>query len=153
MPGPHLDALRAAAAATKTTVVIGVNERSRHSLGLIYSSIVTIGPDGSVLNVHRKLVPMWAEELTWGGGDGNTVRVLDSAVGPLGAPACGENTNTLARFSLLAQGKLVHVGVASRCPSRRPTTTWRRPSRSAAPPTPSRASCSPWSPAPPSPTR
>ncbi|MFI5615095.1 carbon-nitrogen hydrolase family protein [Amycolatopsis sp. NPDC051903] len=109
IPGPHLDALRAAAAATKTTVVIGVNERSRHSLGLIYNSVVTIGPDGSVLNVHRKLVPTWAEKLTWGGGDGSTVRVLDSAVGPLGALACGENTNTLARFSLLAQGELVHV--------------------------------------------
>ena len=109
IPGPHLDTLRAAAAATGTTVVIGVNERSKHSLGLLYNSIVTIGPDGAVLNVHRKLVPTWAEKLTWGGGDGSTVRVVESAVGPLGALACGENTNTLARFSLLAQGELVHV--------------------------------------------
>jgi aliphatic nitrilase len=35
--------------------------------------------------------------------------VYDTAVGPLGALACGENTNTLARFALLAQGELVHV--------------------------------------------
>ncbi|MGW4033459.1 carbon-nitrogen hydrolase family protein [Streptomyces sp. NPDC004838] len=109
IPGPHLDTLRAAAAGTRTTVVIGVNERSAHSLGLLYNTVVTIGPDGSVLHVHRKLVPTWAEKLTWGGGDGSTVRVVPSAVGPLGTLACGENTNTLARFSLLAQGELVHV--------------------------------------------
>jgi aliphatic nitrilase len=109
IPGPHLDTLRAAAAATSTTVVIGVSERSRRSHGLMYNSVVTIGTDGTVLNVHRKLVPTWAEKLTWGQGDGSTVRVVDSAVGPLGVLACGENTNTLARFSLLAQGELVHV--------------------------------------------
>ncbi|MGW6458100.1 carbon-nitrogen hydrolase family protein, partial [Streptomyces sp. NPDC055078] len=109
IPGPHLDTLRAAAADTGTTVVIGVSERSPRGVGLIYNSVVTIGPDGSVLNVHRKLVPTWPEKLSWGQGDGSTVRVLDSAVGPLGALACGENTNTLARFSLLAQGELVHV--------------------------------------------
>jgi nitrilase len=109
IPGPHVDTLRAAAAATRTTVVIGINERSKYSLGLLYNSLVTIGPDGSVLGVHRKLVPTWAEKLTWGNGDGSTVRVLQTPVGPLGALACGENTNTLARFSLLAQGELVHV--------------------------------------------
>ncbi|MFE4667046.1 carbon-nitrogen hydrolase family protein [Streptomyces sp. NPDC056716] len=109
IPGPHLDTLRAAAAATGTTVVIGVSERSPRSAGLLYNSVVTLGPDGSVLNVHRKLVPTWPEKLSWGQGDGSTVRVLDTAVGPLGALACGENTNTLARFSLLAQGELVHV--------------------------------------------
>ncbi|MBC2642626.1 MULTISPECIES: carbon-nitrogen hydrolase family protein [unclassified Rhodococcus (in: high G+C Gram-positive bacteria)] len=109
IPGPHLDTLRAAAAATKTTVVIGVNERGRHSLGVLYNSVVTIGPDGSVIAVHRKLVPTWAEKLTWTNGDGSTLRVHQTEVGPLGVLACGENTNTLARFALLAQGELVHV--------------------------------------------
>ena len=33
----------------------------------------------------------------------------DTSIGKLGSLACGENTNTLARFSLLAQGELVHV--------------------------------------------
>ena len=37
------------------------------------------------------------------------MRVYETEIGPLGALACGENTNTLARFSLLAQGELVHV--------------------------------------------
>ncbi|MDV7356675.1 carbon-nitrogen hydrolase family protein [Rhodococcus oxybenzonivorans] len=109
IPGRHLDTLRAAAAATKTTVVIGVNERGRHSLGVLYNSVLTIGPDGSLIAVHRKLVPTWAEKLTWTNGDGSTLRVHNTEVGPLGVLACGENTNTLARFTLLAQGELVHV--------------------------------------------
>jgi nitrilase len=107
--GPHVDALRAAAAATRTTVVIGVNERGRHSLGVLYNSVLTIGPDGALIGVHRKLVPTWAEKLTWTNGDGSTLRVHQTEVGPLGVLACGENTNTLARFTLLAQGELVHV--------------------------------------------
>ncbi|MFF2653677.1 carbon-nitrogen hydrolase family protein [Streptomyces sp. NPDC058045] len=109
VPGPHVDTLRAAAAATGTTVVIGVNERGSHSLGVLYNSVLVIGPDGTLLGVHRKLVPTWAEKLTWTGGDGSSVRVHQTPVGPLGTLACGENTNTLARFSLLAQGELVHV--------------------------------------------
>ena len=32
-----------------------------------------------------------------------------TTLGPLGALACGENTNTLARFALLEQGELIHV--------------------------------------------
>ena len=55
-------------------------------------------------------MPTWAEKLTWAGGDGSSAcACTTTAVGPLGALACGENTNTLARFTLLAQGELVHV--------------------------------------------
>ncbi|QKW07243.1 carbon-nitrogen hydrolase family protein [Streptomyces sp. NA04227] len=109
VPGPEVDALRAAAAATGSTVVIGVNERGAHSLGVLYNSMLVIGSDGALLGVHRKLVPTWAEKLTWTGGDGSSVRVHHTPVGPLGVLSCGENTNTLARFALLAQGELVHV--------------------------------------------
>lgn len=109
VPGPQVDRLCAAAAATKTTVVIGVNERGRYSLGVLYNSILIIGPDGALIGVHRKLVPTWAEKLTWTNGDGSTLRVHHTEVGPLGVLACGENTNTLARFTLLAQGELVHI--------------------------------------------
>lgn len=109
IPGPEIDQLRAAARRTGTTVVIGVNERDPFSMGTLYNSVVFIGPDGALLGVHRKLVPTWAEKLTWAGGDGQSLRVYDTALGRLGALACGENTNTLARFALLAQGETVHV--------------------------------------------
>jgi len=109
VPGPEVDRLCAAARANQIHVVIGINERSTHSWGAIYNTMLFIGPDGTLLGKHRKLVPTWAEKLTWTGGDGSSLRVYDTAVGPLGGLACGENTNTLARFALLAQGELLHV--------------------------------------------
>lgn len=109
LPGPEIDTVRAAARDNGTHVVIGVNERSPVSLGALYNTLVFIGPDGAILGRHRKLVPTWAEKLTWTGGDGASLTVYDTALGPLGGLACGENTNTLARFALLAQGELIHA--------------------------------------------
>ncbi|TGN90729.1 carbon-nitrogen hydrolase family protein [Bradyrhizobium yuanmingense] len=109
VPGPEVDVVREAARNTGCHVVLGVNERSPVSLGAIYNTLVFIGPDGALLGKHRKLVPTWAEKLTWTGGDGSSLRVYDTEIGRLGGLACGENTNTLARFALLGQGELVHV--------------------------------------------
>jgi nitrilase len=107
--GPEVGALRAAARNHDIHVVIGINERSPVSWGAIYNTLLFIGPDGRLLGRHRKLVPTWAEKLTWTPGDGSSLVVYQTAIGPLGGLACGENTNTLARFTLLAQGELVHV--------------------------------------------
>jgi nitrilase len=109
VPGPEIDVVRKAARDSGCYVVLGVNERSPVSLGAIYNTLLFIGPDGGLLGKHRKLVPTWAEKLTWTGGDGSSLRVYDTGIGPLGGLACGENTNTLARFALLGQGELVHV--------------------------------------------
>ena len=109
IPGPEIGRVSTAAREAGVHVVIGVNERSPVSLGTLYNTLVFIGPDGTILGKHRNLVPTWAEKLTWAHGDGSTLKVYDTAIGPLGGLACGENTNTLARFSLLAQGELVHV--------------------------------------------
>ena len=109
VPGPEVDQLCTVAREAGVHVVIGVNERSPVSLGTLYNTMLFIGPDGEILGKHRKLVPTWAEKLTWAHGDGSTLTVYDTAIGPLGGLACGENTNTLARFTLLAQGELVHV--------------------------------------------
>src|SRR5687768_11147852 len=109
IPGPEIAKIAQAAARHCINVVVGVNERSRYGVGTIYNTLVTIGDDGRILGRHRKLVPTWAEKLTWAPGDASGLRVHQTSVGPLGSLACGENTNTLARFSLLAQGELVHV--------------------------------------------
>jgi nitrilase len=109
VPGPEIRHVAEVAKRHGVYVVLGVNERSRTSIATIYNTLVLIGADGKLLGRHRKLVPTWAEKLTWAPGDGASLRVYDTAVGKLGALACGENTNTLARFSLLAQGELVHV--------------------------------------------
>lgn len=89
-------------------IVVGMNERGE-SLGEIYNTNLIIDADGTLLSRHRKLVPTWAEKLSWTAGDGDSLRVFQSKVGPIGTLACGENTNTLARFALLAQGELIHV--------------------------------------------
>jgi aliphatic nitrilase len=109
IPGPEVDRLCAAAREHDCVVVIGVNERDPRALGTLYNTNIVIGADGTILGRHRKLVPTWAEKLTWAGGDGSSLRVYDTPVGPLGTLACGENTNTLARFALLSAGELVHV--------------------------------------------
>ena len=109
LPGPEIEALQAAAAKCGVTVVIGVNERSPVSMGTIFNTNLVIGPTGQLLGKHRKIVPTFAEKLTWGSGDGSSIRVYETPSGRLGTLACGENTNTLARFSLLAQGEQVHV--------------------------------------------
>ena len=54
-------------------------------------------------------MPTFAEKLTWGWGDGSSLRVYDTPFGRLGTLVCGENTNTLARFALIAQGEQIHV--------------------------------------------
>lgn len=109
IPGPEIAKIAQAAARHRSHVVIGVNERNRHGIGTVYNTLVTISDRGLILGRHRKLVPTWAEKLTWAPGDASALRVHKTSIGPLGALACGENTNTLARFSLLAQGELVHV--------------------------------------------
>lgn len=109
LPGPEIAVVCEAARETGVHVIIGVNERSPVSLGTLYNTLAFIGPDGSIIGRHRKLVPTWAEKLTWAPGDGSGLVVHDTAIGPIGALACGENTNTLARFALLAQGELVHA--------------------------------------------
>lgn len=107
--GPEVKMLCKAAKDNNCHVVMGCNERNNISSGIIYNSILIINGNGELIGVHRKIVPTWAEKLTWAGGDGSSLKVYDTKIGRLGALACGENTNTLARFALLSQGEMVHI--------------------------------------------
>jgi len=89
-------------------IVIGINERG-DSYGEIYNTNLIIDNTGTLIGKHRKLVPTWAEKLTWSSGDGSSLKVYKTEIGPIGTLACGENTNTLARFTLLLQGELIHI--------------------------------------------
>lgn len=104
----ELQPLFAAAREYQMNIVIGINERG-DSFGEIYNTNLIINHQGELIGRHRKLVPTWAEKLTWTSGDGSSLKVYPTNVGPLGTLACGENTNTLARFTLLSQGELLHV--------------------------------------------
>ncbi|MBF6608007.1 MAG: carbon-nitrogen hydrolase family protein, partial [Flavobacterium sp.] len=105
---PPIARLCKAAQQYDVNVVMGINERGA-SYGEIYNTNLIISNSGKIIGKHRKLVPTWAEKLTWSSGDGSSLKVYDTSTGPLGTLACGENTNTLARFTLLSQGELVHV--------------------------------------------
>jgi aliphatic nitrilase len=108
VPSAEIDRLLKAAKEHDIHVVIGINERGQ-SYGEIYNTNLIIDNNGNLIGKHRKLVPTWAEKLTWTSGDGSSLKVYPTEIGPIGTLACGENTNTLARFALLSQGELIHV--------------------------------------------
>jgi nitrilase/aliphatic nitrilase len=109
VPGPQTERLADLARRHGVHVSIGVTERSPVSMGALYNTNLLFGADGRLLNRHRKLVPTWAEKLTWANGDASQLRPAQTPIGRLGALICGENTNTLARYALLAQGEQVHM--------------------------------------------
>lgn len=101
----HLKPIQAAAKRLKVTVSIGIHERDgEFSRGTLYNSLVLIGPDGEILNRHRKLVPTNPERMVWGEGDGTGLRVSDTPSGRVGGLICWENYMPLARFAIFAQG-------------------------------------------------
>lgn len=107
--GPELNQIRFAAKQNDIFVSIGFNEATKISVGCIWNSNVIIGPDGGILNHRRKLVPTFYEKLVWASGDGSGLETIDTDIGRLGILICGENTNPLARYALMAQGEQVHI--------------------------------------------
>jgi aliphatic nitrilase len=107
--GPELARIRETARRKGVFVSIGFTEGITTSVGCLWNSNALIGADGTLLNHHRKLVPTWYEKLIWANGDGSGLRVCGTELGRLGMLICGENTNPLARFALMAEGEQVHV--------------------------------------------
>jgi aliphatic nitrilase len=107
--GPEIQRIRYAAKKHKIFVSIGFSERNPASIGGLWNSNLLIGEDGNVLVHHRKLVPTFYEKLAWNPGDAYGLRVAETRIGRIGALICGENTNPLARFALIAQGEQIHV--------------------------------------------
>lgn len=105
-----LQPVQDAAAEHGVTIVIGVNELdSEYSGTTIFNTVVVIGPQGSVLNRHRKMMPTNPERMVWGMGDASGLRVVDTPVGRLGTLICWENYMPLARYALYAQGIEIYV--------------------------------------------
>jgi predicted amidohydrolase len=101
--------LREAARQHGVTVVMGLNERAGRASGTLYNSLITIGSDGSTLNLHRKLSPTHTERIVWGAGDAAGLRVVDTEAGRVGGLICWEHWNPLARQALHAQEEQLHV--------------------------------------------
>ncbi len=113
IPGPAFDRLAAAAREACATLVVGISERVGRGAGrgTLYNSLITIGPDGTLLNHHRKLMPTYTERLVWGAGDVEGLRAVDTPAGRVSALVCWEHWMPLARQALHESGEDVHVAV------------------------------------------
>ena len=113
VPGPETAEIEAFSRARGVTLVIGVNERVDRGPGngTLYNSLLTFGPDGSLVNHHRKLVPTYTERLVWGQGDGHGLRAVDTPVGRVGGLVCWEHWMPLARQALHISGEHIHIAV------------------------------------------
>ena len=105
VPGPHAQRLSRAAASHKMVVVAGVNELDGGSL---YNTQLVYDADGELILKRRKITPTFHERMIWGQGDGSGLKAVDSAVGRIGALACWEHYNPLARYTLMADREEIH---------------------------------------------
>ena len=87
-------ALSEAVAANGLACITGAIERRG---GTLYCSTFGFEKDGSLLGVHRKLMPTAMERLIWGMGDAGDLPVMDSSVGRLASAICWENYMPLLR--------------------------------------------------------
>jgi len=106
VPGPVTEAMAAVAASRGIVVVLGVNERDHGSL---YNTQLVFDANGDLVLKRRKITPTFHERMIWGQGDGSGLTVVETAVGRLGALACWEHYNPLARYALMAQHEEIHA--------------------------------------------
>ena len=100
VPGPTLERIGEAAAEASAYVVIGVTEIDG---GTLYNTLLYLGPDGRLLQRHRKLMPTGGERTVWGMGDGSELGVVSTPFGVVGGLLCWENYMPLARAAIYAQ--------------------------------------------------
>jgi nitrilase len=102
--------LRDAARRHGVTLVCGLHERdSDFGRSTLYNTVVIIGPDGLLLNRHRKVMPTNPERMVWGFGDASGLKAVDTPSGRVGALICWESYMPLARCAMYAQGVQVYV--------------------------------------------
>jgi nitrilase len=115
--GASGERLREIAREVEATLVVGVSERvvEGPGRGTLMNAMLTIGPDGALLNHHRKLVPAYTERLVFGGGDADGLRAVDTPAGRVGGLVCWEHWMPLARQALHDSGEEIHVAGWSAC--------------------------------------
>lgn len=111
VPGPTTETLAAVAAEHRLTLVIGVIERVAEGVGrgTLYSSLLTFGPTGELINHHRKLLPTYSERLICGPGDGRGLRSVRTSTGRIGGLVSWEHWAPLARQAMHQAGEDLHV--------------------------------------------
>ena len=111
-----LDSICEAAAKHGAVVVMGLHEiDSEFSGTTLFNTVIIIGPDGSILNRHRKLMPTNPERMVWGFGDASGLKVVDTPVGRIGCLICWESYMPLARSALYAQSIDIYIAPTWDC--------------------------------------
>ena len=105
VPGPVTETFAKAARRHGMVLVIGVNERDH---GTLYNCQLVFDADGTLVLKRRKITPSYHERMIWGQGDGSGFEVVETRVERVGALACWEHYNPLARFALMAQHEEIH---------------------------------------------
>ena len=105
VPGPITEAVSQSARRHSMVVVLGVNERDHGSL---YNTQLVFDADGQLVLKRRKITPTYHERMIWGQGDASGLRVVPTQVGKVGALACWEHYNPLARYALMTQHEEIH---------------------------------------------
>ena len=113
VPSNAASALGAIASDNAVTLVVGIVERVARGAGqgTLYNSILTFGPDGQLLNHHRKLVPTYTERMVWGPGDASGLRAAETSYARVGALVCWEHWMPLARHAMHESGEDIHVAL------------------------------------------
>ena len=103
--GPVTEAVAAAARQHGMQVLLGVNERDE---GTLYNTQLLFNSYGEIALKRRKITPTYHERMVWGQGDGSGLSVVPTPLGRVGALACWEHYNPLARYALMVQGEEIH---------------------------------------------
>ena len=105
VPGPLTDMVGQTAKECNMVVVLGVNERDHGSL---YNTQLVYDVTGEIVLKRRKITPTYHERMIWGQGDGSGLKAVDTAIARIGALACWEHYNPLARYALMADHEEIH---------------------------------------------
>ncbi len=105
VPSATTDALSRKAKQHSMVIVMGVNERDHGSL---YNTQLIFDATGELVLKRRKITPTYHERMIWGQGDAAGLKVVETNVGRVGALACWEHYNPLARYSLMTQHEQIH---------------------------------------------
>jgi aliphatic nitrilase len=108
VPSAATDEIGRAARQAGAVVALGVNERDH---GTLYNTQLVFDADGKLVFARRKITPTFHERMIWGQGDGSGLRAVETQVGRIGALACWEHYNPLARYALMADREEIHVAM------------------------------------------
>lgn len=106
--GPATRQLARAAERADAYVVMGACERVPDTTGTMYNVQLYFSPAGDLVGKHQKLRPTLGEQLVHADGAADTFGAFETEYGPMSGLICGENSNPLAMFALMAEHTRVH---------------------------------------------